>query len=181
MALNKAMEYSSQQWMLKALHEAADELQSQLLGLSEEDLCRRPAPGEWSLKEIAAHLRDAEDCFLERLRLIASQGEPHLPDVDVDAHVAERDYQSLDLHEVLLELSLLRQRSAGLLWGLEPSDWEREGLHPYRGRLSIMQVARDMNEHDLGHLWQVRRLRRQIEEGHRAERRAPGTAEEEGM
>jgi hypothetical protein len=174
------MEYSSQQWMLKALHEAADELQSQLLGLSEEDLCRRPAPGEWSLKEIAGHLRDAEACFLERLRLIVGQDEPRLPDIDVDAHVQERDYQSLDLHEVLLEFSRLRQRSASLLWSLEPSEWSREGLHPYRGRLSIMQVARDMNEHDLGHLWQVRRLRRQIEEEHRAERRAPGAADEEG-
>jgi len=81
---------------------------------------------------------------------------------------------------VLLELSRLRQRSAQLLWSLEPSDWEREGLHPYRGRLSIMQVARDMNEHDLGHLWQMRRLRRQIEEERRAKRQAPGTSEEEG-
>jgi hypothetical protein len=165
--------------MLKALHEAADELQRQLLGLSEEDLCRRPAAGEWSLKEIAAHLRDAEACFLERLRLIVSRDEPRLLDVDVDAHVLERDYQGLDLYEVLLEFSHLRQRSTSLLGSLEPSEWKREGLHPYRGRLSIMQVARDMNEHDLGHLWQVRRLRRQIEEGHRAQGRTPGTVEEE--
>jgi hypothetical protein len=179
MGLSRTMEYSSQQWMLKALHEAADELQRQLPGLSEEDLRRRPAPGEWSLKEIAAHLRDAEACFLERLQLIVSQDEPRLPDIDVDVYVLERDYQSLDLYEVLLEFAQLRQRSTSLLWSLEPSEWEREGLHPYRGRLSIMQVARDMNEHDLGHLWQVRRLRRQIEEGHRAQRRRPGTVEEE--
>jgi len=173
------MEYSSQQWMLKALHEAADELQSQLLGLSEEDLCRRPAPGEWSLKEIAAHLRDAEACFLERLRLIVSQDEPDLPDIDVDAYVLEQDYQSLDLYEVLLEFSRLRQRSSSLLRSLEPSEWEREGLHPYRGRLSIMQVARDMNEHDLSHLWQARRLRRQIEEEKRPQGRALDAVEDE--
>ena len=158
------MDYPSQRWMLKALHEAADELQGQLLGLSDEALCHRPAPDEWSLKEIAAHLRDAEACFLERLELIVSEDEPRLPDIDVDAYVLERDYQSADLYEVLREFSLLRRHSTGLLWGLEPADWEREGLHPYRGRLSIMQVARDMNEHDLGHLWQVRRLRQQIQE-----------------
>jgi len=75
--------------MLKALHEAAEALQTQLLGLSEEGLCRRPAPDEWSLKEIAAHLRDAEACFLERLRLIDSQDEPDLPNIDVDAYVLE--------------------------------------------------------------------------------------------
>ena len=158
------MDYPSQRWMLKALHEAADELQGQLLGLSDEELCHRPAPDEWSLKEIAAHLRDAEACFLERLELIVSEDEPRLPDIDVDAYVLERDYQRQDLYEVLSEFSLLRRHSTGLLWGLEPSDWEREGLHLYRGRLSVMQVARDMNEHDLGHLWQVRRLRQQIQE-----------------
>jgi hypothetical protein len=158
------MDYSSQRWMLKALQEAADELQGQLLGLSDEELCRRPAPDEWTLKEIAAHLRDAEVCFLERLELIVGEDEPRLPDIDVDAYVLERDYQSLDLYEVLREFSLLRRHSTGLLWALEPSEWEREGLHPYRGRLSIMQVARDMNEHDLGHLWQVRRLRQHIKE-----------------
>ena len=164
------MDYSSQHWMLKALHEAAGELQRQLLGLSEADLCRRSAPDEWSLKEIAAHLRDAEASFVQRLELIASQDEPDLPDIDVDADVLERDYRSLDLHAVLLELSRLRHYSTDLLWSLAPSEWEREGLHPYRGRLSILQVARDMNEHDLGHLWQVRRLRRQIEEERRAGR-----------
>ena len=162
------MDYSSQRWMLKALHEAADELQSELLGFGEEELCRRPAPDEWSLKEIAAHLRDAEACFLERLELIISENEPHLPDIDVDQYVLERDYQSLDVYGVLREFSGLRHRSSSLLWSLEPSEWEREGLHPYRGCLSITQVARDMNEHDLGHLWQVRRLRRQMEEEHGA-------------
>ena len=157
------MDYASQRWMLKALHEACDELQSQLLGLSEEELCRRPAADEWSLKEIAAHLRDAEACFLERLELIAGVNEPDLPDVDVDMYVLERDYRGLDLYEVLHEFSRLRYDTTSLLWSLESSEWERGGLHPYRGRLSIMQVARDMNEHDLGHLWQVRRLRQQIE------------------
>jgi hypothetical protein len=101
------------------------------------------------------------------------QHEPDLPDIDVDAYVLERDYLSLDISEVLLEFSKLRRRSSSLLWELEPSGWEREGLHPYRGRLSVMQVARDMNEHDLGHLWQVRRLRQQIEE----ERSAGGSAD----
>lgn len=158
------MDYSTQRWMLKALHEAANELQGQLMGLSEDELCHRPAPDEWSLKEIAAHVRDAEVAFLERLTLIVTEDEPDLPDVDSAAYVTERDYQSLDLYDVLLEFSRLRHHSAAILWSLAPDDWEREGLHPYRGRLSIMQVARDMNEHDLEHLWQVRRLRRQIEE-----------------
>jgi hypothetical protein len=45
-----------------------------------------------------------------------------------------------------------------LLWSLDESDWERAGIHPYLGPLTITQVAREMNEHDLAHLWQLRRL-----------------------
>ena len=31
-------------------------------------------------------------------------------------------------------------------------------IHPYLGPLTVQEVAREMNEHDLAHLWQLRRL-----------------------
>ena len=41
---------------------------------------------------------------------------------------------------------------------VDQDDWERRGVHPYLGPLSILQCAREMSEHDLSHLWQLRRL-----------------------
>ena len=45
--------------MLKALREAGNSIVNELSGVDEKALCKRPAEGELSLKEIAAHLRDA--------------------------------------------------------------------------------------------------------------------------
>ena len=150
-------------WLVKALHEAADEIERQFFGLSEEDLRRRPVEGEWSLKEIAGHLRDCEELYLERLRLIGSCHEPDLPDIDVESYPGEREYQKLDLDDVLWTFASLRRQTCHLLWGLTPWEWEHEGVHPYRGRLSILQVVRDINQHDLTHLWQIRRIRERRE------------------
>ncbi len=109
----------------------------------------------WSLKEIAAHLRDCEEHFFLSLELLCSRDEPRIPAFDADALVLERDYREVDLYEVLERFGYLRDLSLELLWQTEPG---RSGIHPYLGRVTIAQLARRQNEHDLEHLWQVRKL-----------------------
>jgi hypothetical protein len=46
-----------------------------------------------------------------------------------------------------------------LLYTLDDDDWSRTGLHPYRGEVSIRDIARELHEHDLQHLNQARRTR----------------------
>ena len=41
---------------------------------------------------------------------------------------------------------------------LDEDDWERCGVHPYRGEISIHAIVRSLHEHDLEHLYQARRL-----------------------
>jgi hypothetical protein len=160
-----APEYDETRWVLKALREAARELESQLWGLEEDDLRRRPSDDDLCLKEIAAHLRDCEEHFLECLELIAFGDQPRLPALDPDLLLLETDYRELDLYDSLERFEYLRHRSVNLLWSLEGDDWERTGTHPYRGVLSVAQLAREQNEHDLEHLWQARRVREALVEG----------------
>ena len=79
-------EYDETRWVLKALRETAHELESQLHGLREQDLRWRPSDDDWSLKEIAAHLRDCEEHFLECLELIVARARA-IPCFDADALV----------------------------------------------------------------------------------------------
>src|SRR3990170_5017501 len=106
-----AEEYDEPRWLLKALREAAHELESQLWGLDEDDLRWRPSDDGWSLKEIAAHLRDCEEHFLESLELIVSRDEARIPAFDADALVLDRDYRGIDLYEALEAFEHLRHRS----------------------------------------------------------------------
>ncbi|MCI0850133.1 MAG: DinB family protein, partial [Chloroflexi bacterium] len=103
-------ESNESRWLLKALREAAHELDAQLWGLDEADLRWRPSDDGWSLKEIAAHLRDCEEHFLQSLEAIALEHEPRIAALDADALVLERDYREIDIYDTLEQLSDMRQR-----------------------------------------------------------------------
>jgi hypothetical protein len=153
------MDEAGQRWVLKALREAGDELIEQFYGVSDDELCGRAADDEWSIKEIAGHLRHNEELAFEQIRLMAGEDEPGLPARDVDALPLEQDNSSADVEELLSAFAGFRRQTHRLLWGLALEDWERRGRHPYRGEVTIAQFARELAEHDLGHLWQARRLR----------------------
>jgi len=159
------MDEGGQRWVLKALREAGDELIDQFYGAGEKELRRRPQDDEWSLKEMAGHLRDNEELALEQMRLMAGEEGPELPARDVDALPLERDYRSADVQELLGAFAGFRRQTYRLLSSLAPEDWGRCGRHPYRGEVTIAEIARELAEHDLGHLWQARRLREALGRG----------------
>jgi hypothetical protein len=65
--------------------------------------------------------------------------------------------------EALGRFEELRERSVYLLWGED--DWQRSGVHPYLGPVTMAQLVRQQNEHDLEHLWQARRIRERMAQG----------------
>ena len=148
--------------MLKALSEAGNSLLSELHGLDEEELRWRGAEGEWSLKEIAAHLRDAEQLALAQVNVYVSGSSSRLPAWDVDVLPQERDYQSEDVRGLLVAFRSMRLETAYLLWGLTQADWVRTAKHPYRRAVTPEEVARELAQHDLEHLWQVRQLKERL-------------------
>jgi DinB superfamily len=149
-------------WVLKALRECSNIIVRELSALDEDELRHSPGEGEWCLKEIAAHLRDAEQLALRQMTAIAEGGRGTLPAWDVDLLPAERDYRSADLGDLLSELRELRQETTYLLWGLDDRAWRASADHPYRGPVSIETLARELAQHDLEHLSEVRRVKAQL-------------------
>ncbi len=153
-----------QGWVLKALREAGSSLISELYDVDEESLVWRPAEGEWSLKEIAAHLRDAEELALAQFNAFVAGSSSALPAWDVDLLPQERDYQSGEIARVLASFRGMRRESTYLLWALTEADWQRSAEHPYRGPVTLGELARELAQHDLEHLWQVRQLKERLQE-----------------
>ena len=146
-------------WVLKALRECSNIVVRELSGLDEVELRRSPGEGDWCLKEIAAHLRDAEQLALRQINAIVAGWRGPLPAWDIDLLPAERDYHSADLGDLLSELRELRQEVTYVLWGLTVSDWQASAEHPYRGQVSVETLARELAQHDLEHLAEVRRVK----------------------
>jgi hypothetical protein len=152
-------ERDPQGWVLKALREAGSTLISEFYGVNEDALCRRPSDDDLSLKEVACHLRDAEELASRQVSSLIEHPHRPLPAWDVDVLPLERDYRSADMNEALAEFRELRRETTYALWGLTESEWRRSLKHPYRGDVTIETIARELAQHDLEHLWQVRRLK----------------------
>jgi hypothetical protein len=149
-------------WVLKALRECSNIVVRELSMLDEGVLRESPGEGEWCLKEVAAHLRDAEQLALRQMTAITEGKRGPLPAWDIDLLPAERDYRSADVGDLLSEMRELRQEITYLLWGLDDSDWQTTGEHPYRGAVSIETLARELAQHDLEHLAEVRKVKAAI-------------------
>jgi len=150
-------EYDAKAWLLKALRETAHAMESLLWNLDDPELNRHPSDDEWSCKELAAHMAAMERRYIERLERMVRMEDPAIAAFDSDSI----DCGPVDddtVFDLMDEFGVLRRQSVYLLWSLDQADWERRGIHPYLGPLTILQVAREMNEHDLAHLWQLRRL-----------------------
>lgn len=131
-----------------------------LLRLLAEDVSadqgtRPPKPGEWSVAEVVRHLVEGErDTFLPRLRRMLAEERPVFESQD---RGAARD--GLDLTALLAGFESARSDVVGVLRGLEPAGWARQGVSPSRGAVTVEGYAATMAAHDTEHLQQIHQVR----------------------
>lgn len=129
-------------------------------GLTAAELRQRPAEGEWSMKEVMAHLLKVErDLFLPRLRRIATEALPVLGSFDPDAWAAERDHREGLFADDLAAFTAVRRETVAFLEGVTPAVAGRAGISGYFGPVRLDQYATHILDHDAEHLAQLRACR----------------------
>ena len=133
-------------------------LERLITDVSTEELRRRPAPDQWSVSEILAHLADGEIVGGFRIRLIL--GSPGAPIVayDQDNWVVSGRYDKRDPRKSLEQFRVLREANLALLESLDPEQWKHYGIHSERGQESIEQIVRMFAGHDINHLQQIKKI-----------------------
>ena len=128
---------------LETLKATPARLQALLKGVPRALALWRPAPGKWSILEIACHLRDMEkDAYQARYRRILAEDNPTLPDVDGDRIALERDYRSQKLADVMRDWKRLRKENLALLRKVKGAAWQRPGVHETAGPLTMEVLLR---------------------------------------
>ena len=111
---------------------------------------------EWSLTEIACHLRDVErEINLPRLNKIISEDNPFIPGVDSDVWATTRDYRSQDGPAALHEFVSTRIETLDLLSKLLLPDWKRPVQHAIFGPTNLAEITSFMGGHDRLHVRQL--------------------------
>lgn len=142
---------------LARMERTADALAAAIRGAADLALSGRPDRRSWSAKEIVCHLRDTEELFLGFFQSMLEVDEPAYSGGEPDRWAEDRQYLRNDAGEALVAFRRRRAESLAFLRHLRPADWERRGIHPTRGRLTMRDFAGLMAQHDDNHLDQLRR------------------------
>lgn len=120
----------------------------------------RDGPDGWSIVEIVCHLRDFDEIFHHRARMMREQDHPQLPAYDHEAIAIERAYQGQSLAGAYGALQASRANFARFFESLTPEQWARGGVHPERDSFSMTDALMQVSAHDLDHLEQITRVLR---------------------
>ena len=120
----------------------------------EESKLARPAErGEWSVREIIAHLRDTEARYFPKLHLIATAEFPDLRRiVDIAPLPLNPNESTLT---VMSQFRRLRQSTLSLLRELPNDAWKRAGRDVDGSTMTVRDLALELVRHDAEHLRQI--------------------------
>ena len=140
----------------------AAKLAKLMRGLSRRQLSRRPAPERWSISEILAHLAEVEMVTGWRLRQALTKSGGPVQAFDQDDWARVGRYQKRDPAQSLALFRAARDCNLALLKGLSKVEWECYHIHEERGKESVGRTVMMIAGHDLNHLSQIERIRREI-------------------
>lgn len=141
--------------VIRFLRGVPPEVDNILRGLADEQLRARPVPGQWSLLEIVCHLRDSAIEEGLRARRMVEEDDPVLEPYDEESRAVEREYQRQEPAKVMTALRAYWTGYAYQLERFSEEEWERPGVHPEIGQVSVRLRAEAEAEHVQTHLDQM--------------------------
>ncbi len=131
--------------------------------LSEDERMRPTGAGEWTVHQIASHLRDTEQqVFLRRTEWIFRQEHPVVENFDQEEWDRVHYDPSEPLRKIFSEFRAARRKVVKLLRSSSEKDWKNWAVHPEYGRISLDWLTLHDYYHTCEHIAQIGRLRDQI-------------------
>lgn len=145
--------------LLERFRRGAELVAVSITGAAGSEVDYSPQPGKWSIRQIVAHLADAEIVGTMRFRRIIAEDHPRLEVFDQNAWVANLDYNRRKPSQSLETFRRIRGENYELLKELPESAFERVGIHSERGPLTLKQLLQGFAEHAESHAAQLRARR----------------------
>jgi uncharacterized protein CbrC (UPF0167 family) len=142
---------------LENLRETPGKVRRLMDGLGEDILTRQPEGGGWSIRQVIAHLKDAQGVLGYRVGLLLKEDNPNLASQAVFEWANRQDAATTqELYDAYLAS---RQDTLKILAGASLQDWWRKGRHEEFGELRLWEQVSYFAAHEPTHLRQIAALR----------------------
>jgi rubrerythrin len=148
--------------IIAMLQESPTAMANALAGIPDALLRRRPTSDEWCMKEIAGHMLDVTELFLERVRTILDSATlPAIVGPIRPWKILEgKGYPDMAGQEIVRRFSQATEAALARISSFSSKEWTRAGL--MRGRsCSILDLGTWLANHNVAHGKQLEALREQ--------------------
>ena len=150
------MDRTERESLLARYEEGPSVVDAAVAAVGPDRLDQRPAPEEWTAREVVHHLADSEMTSAIRLRRLLAEDDPVIDGYD-EAEFARRLHYDRPIEASLEALRAARRTTADILRRLDDDGWGRAGTHTESGRYDVETWLRIYAEHAHDHADQLRR------------------------
>jgi len=136
--------------LISLLREQAVETVTMLQDLTPQQANHAYSPGKWTVKEVVGHISDAERIFAYRALRIARNDPTPLSPFDENAYVANGNFSSRSLPDLLEELQVVRASTIHLARSLDAETLARRGVASGHG-ISVRALLYIIAGHERHH------------------------------
>jgi len=126
-----------------------------LQGTPADALTRKANPDKWSAHENLAHLARYHQIFLQHIDLMLTQNAPEFPRYRAEDDPEWAAWSGLPTSQVLVRLSSMRTKLMARLHSLNEEDFQKTGVHPKFGPMSLALWLEFFLVHEAHHLYLV--------------------------
>ena len=130
-----------------------------LTGAAGSEVDFKPAPDQWSVRQVVAHLADSEIVGCTRFRRTIAEDNPTIEWYDEKAWADKLDYAKRKYSFSLETFRRIRAENYELLKDLPGEAWSRPCDHTRFGPMTLQDLLKLYAEHAEGHAMQIRRVR----------------------
>jgi uncharacterized damage-inducible protein DinB len=135
-----------------------DFLDAALQDVPLETLSASVVPGKWSAHEQLTHLARYHQIFLQRIDRILAEQSPEFFRYRAEEDPEWPAWSGLPTQQVLARLSSMRAKLMARLRSLSEEDFERTGVHPKFGTMSLSLWLEFFLVHEAHHLLAILQL-----------------------
>jgi hypothetical protein len=129
-------------------------------GLTPTQLLAPPEPGEWSARDVLAHLRACSDMWGKYIEMILSEEKPTCKAVNPVTWIKKTNYCELEFQPSLQAFTDQRAELLTVLESLAPEAWSRSATVTGAGKTrdrSVYTYAQWLANHERSHTKQIGR------------------------
>jgi len=145
----------------EAMRLLPDRLRAAVAGLNDAQLDTPYREGGWNVRQVVHHLADSQANLVFRVKLALTEDCPTVKAYDEAAWACLPDY-FLPIDGSLNFLEALNARFVSLLRSMSPDDFQREFIHPQRGRVNLATYAAMYDWHFRHHTAHITKLRERM-------------------